>query len=228
MHKGNDFACPTGTPVLSPIQGSAIFSGFTRGGGNTVKVRQGQYEMVFMHNYRNIAQVGDKVVVGQEVAKVGNTGYSTGPHLHFEIHDSGKPIDPQLMLCGGTPNPVGVTPDGSGTDAQGGASGGAAQDPGAPAREGLDGSFWDVLAGAVGSRALNPSYPYQLSTLDEARLFEELNYLEGIELKISMEKNQAIKRMMLNRAALQTIRLQQAQEENLAKARAAALNSAGR
>lgn len=238
MHKGNDFACPAGTPILSPIDGSTTFSGVTTGGGNTVKVMKGQYEMVFMHNYRNIARVGDKVVVGQEIAKVGSTGYSTGPHLHFEIRQSGKHVDPQLLLCGGTPAPV-APPAGSDTPpAEGGGGGGttgggttgpgAPADPGSPAYDGLEGSFWDILAGAVGSRALNPAYPYQLSTLDEARLFEELNYLEGINILVSFEKQQAFNRIMNQKAILQTIRIQSNSVKPLIESRKAAINSAGK
>lgn len=232
MHKGNDFGCPAGTPVLSPANGSTSFSGNIRGGGNTVGIRAGGYEMKFMHNYRNLVQIGDKVVTGQEIAKVGNTGWSTGPHLHFEIHVAGQPKDPQLMLCGGTPapanppsNPGGGSQDGGGNQGGGNGSGGSME---IPEREGLDGSFWDVLSGAVGSRALNPAYPYQLSTLDEPRLFEELNYLEGIQLLVSLEKNQAIKRMLTTRSILQATRLQEQKRAALDRARAQAISSAGK
>lgn len=195
-HNGTDFACPVGTPVLASVDGVVTYSGFQNGGGNIVKIRRDTLELKYMHNHRNIVQYGERVEMGLEVAKSGNTGtWTTGPHLHFEAWIGNKPVDPMSLSCsgGGSVPPV----------AEGDLSMPAFDEP---VRDGLDGSFWDMLGSAISSRAVNPDYVRQLSTLDKVRLLEELNYMEGIEMRISNEKLLARQRMAHNRAMMTLMR----------------------
>lgn len=95
FHKGLDIANRTGTNIVSSANGIVVFSGSMSGYGNTIIISHGYgYRTVYGHNYKNLVKKGDKVTKGQLIAKMGNTGRSTGPHLHFEIHYNGKRINP--------------------------------------------------------------------------------------------------------------------------------------
>ena len=91
MHPAQDLAAPTGTPVLSMSTGTVIFSGWSNEGyGYMVKIRYWDGTVSwFAHNSRLLVSVGEQVAPGQKVAYSGNTGNSTGPHLHLEIHPGG-------------------------------------------------------------------------------------------------------------------------------------------
>ena len=103
LHGGIDFAAPTGTPIRAARDGEVLFAG-TRGGyGNTVVLDHGgKTETLYAHASELLVKPGDKVRAGDEIAKVGSTGKSTGPHLHFEIRHNGRPINP-LRLLGKAP-----------------------------------------------------------------------------------------------------------------------------
>lgn len=99
-HNGVDIAAAKGTPVLSPTDGSvtAIYSNPM--GGNTLIIHStsGEYRFGFCHlNYYGV-KVGDTVSKGDLVARTGNTGRTTGPHLHFTVMRDGKYIDPEPFL----------------------------------------------------------------------------------------------------------------------------------
>ena len=99
-HHGVDYAAPTGTPVKTIGDGTVIFKGWTNGGGNTVKIKHNSvYTTTYMHlsRFAKGIQVGSHVRQGQEIAYVGSTGLSTGPHLDFRVHKNGQPIDPLKM-----------------------------------------------------------------------------------------------------------------------------------
>ncbi|HBC75727.1 MAG: hypothetical protein A2008_13000 [Candidatus Wallbacteria bacterium GWC2_49_35] len=101
MHYGVDIGKPTGTPLLAMGDGKVIYSGWCNGGGYMVKIKYNNgYTSTFMHCLPSGAKaVGTKVSAGQQVAKVNNTGMSTGSHLHLEItNPSGQRIDPQKVL----------------------------------------------------------------------------------------------------------------------------------
>lgn len=102
MHRGIDIGAPTGTPVHAAAAGVVEFSGWNSGGyGNMVEVRHPDGSMTrYAHHSRNLVRVGDRVAQGQQIAEVGSTGYSTGPHLHFEIH----------LPSQGTVNPIAYLP----------------------------------------------------------------------------------------------------------------------
>lgn len=99
-HHGVDYAAPTGTPVRSIGDGTVIAKGFQSGGGNYLKVKHNSvYTTTYMHlsRFAKGIQVGSQVRQGQEIAYVGSTGLSTGPHLDFRVHKNGEPIDPLKM-----------------------------------------------------------------------------------------------------------------------------------
>lgn len=95
MHSGIDFTCPTGTPIYA-ADGGVVTKSSTYGGyGNCIVIRHDNgNETVYGHCSTLNASVGEKVYKGQIIARVGNTGRSTGAHLHFEIRVGGKPVDP--------------------------------------------------------------------------------------------------------------------------------------
>lgn len=94
-HKGIDIAAPAGTPVQAVAAGKVIFSGRAGGYGNLVAIDHGNgFTTRYAHNQALLVSVGEMVTVGQEIAQVGSTGRSTGPHLHFEVLREGQAVDP--------------------------------------------------------------------------------------------------------------------------------------
>jgi len=98
-HLGIDFSAHTGDPVLAAAGGVVSFAGVKNGYGNVVEVDHGNgYSTLYGHNSRLIVRVGDIVRAGQQLAKAGSTGRSTGPHVHFEVHVNGRPVNPRPFL----------------------------------------------------------------------------------------------------------------------------------
>jgi lipoprotein NlpD len=99
-HEGIDMAAPTGTPVLAASAGEVIYAGDqVRGYGNMVVLKHaGDLVTVYAHNSLLLVHTGDRVAVGQEIARVGDTGRSTAPHLHFEVRRGEIPQDPIPLL----------------------------------------------------------------------------------------------------------------------------------
>lgn len=95
LHEGLDIAASPMTPIVAPADGTVIYSGFMAGWGNILILSHGYgYRTFFAHNARNLASSGKKVKRGEVIAYVGDTGNSTGPHLHYEVHVNGAPRDP--------------------------------------------------------------------------------------------------------------------------------------
>ncbi|WP_413110535.1 murein DD-endopeptidase MepM [Thaumasiovibrio sp. DFM-14] len=93
-HNGTDFATPTGTPILSAGQGVVEKSEYHYAAGNYVVIRHGrEYMTRYLHLDRRLVKVGDKVSMGQRIGLSGNTGRSTGPHLHYELIQNNRPVD---------------------------------------------------------------------------------------------------------------------------------------
>ncbi|MFM1841837.1 MAG: lipoprotein NlpD, partial [Cyanobacteriota bacterium] len=92
MHRGIDIAGPIGTPIVAAASGEVISAGWNAGGfGKLVKIRHADGSITYYaHNNRILVRKGDYVQQGQQVAEMGSTGRSTGPHLHFEIRPDGK------------------------------------------------------------------------------------------------------------------------------------------
>jgi len=98
-HLGIDFSARTGDPVLAAAGGVVSFAGVKSGYGNVVEVDHGNgYRTLYGHNSRLIVRAGDIVRAGQQLAKAGSTGRSTGPHVHFEVHVNGRQVNPRQFL----------------------------------------------------------------------------------------------------------------------------------
>ncbi|WP_321793415.1 M23 family metallopeptidase [Caballeronia sp. J97] len=100
FHPGIDFAGPTGTPILASAGGRVVVAGERNGYGNAVDIRHGNGMVTrYGHASRILVKVGDYVMPGQEIAEVGSTGRSTGPHLHFEVIVDGAQINPSPYIA---------------------------------------------------------------------------------------------------------------------------------
>jgi murein DD-endopeptidase MepM/ murein hydrolase activator NlpD len=94
-HVAIDFGVPTGTPVRATIEGRVIEAGWdSRGYGNLVVVENGSYQTYYAHLSEIPVAVGQAVQAGEVIGLSGNTGNSTGPHLHYEIRYGGRPVNP--------------------------------------------------------------------------------------------------------------------------------------
>lgn len=94
MHNGTDMAGSRGQPIVATADGVVTFAGRQSGYGNLVKIRHSQgFETYYAHLYRINVKAGQKVSLGQKIGGMGNTGGSTGVHLHYEIRLGGKPIN---------------------------------------------------------------------------------------------------------------------------------------
>jgi murein DD-endopeptidase MepM/ murein hydrolase activator NlpD len=99
FHAGVDIAVPRGTSVGAAADGTVTFAGQKGGYGNVVIVEHADGHTTFYaHCDKLLVKEGQTVTVGEEIAKSGSTGKSTGPHLHFEVRENGKPIDPLKFL----------------------------------------------------------------------------------------------------------------------------------
>jgi murein DD-endopeptidase MepM/ murein hydrolase activator NlpD len=106
MHKGIDIAAPIGTPIVAAASGKVITAGWNDGGyGNLVEIKHADGSVtLYGHNNRILVKVGQQVAQGQQIAEMGSTGFSTGPHSHFEVHLPGQ----------GAVNPVAYLPQNRG------------------------------------------------------------------------------------------------------------------
>ncbi|MGB7894729.1 MAG: peptidoglycan DD-metalloendopeptidase family protein [Microcoleus sp.] len=101
MHKGIDIAGPIGTPIVAASDGVVTYAQWNDGGyGYLVEITHPDgTETVYAHNSRILVQKGQKVSQGEQISEMGSTGFSTGPHLHFEIHPAGQgAINPMAFL----------------------------------------------------------------------------------------------------------------------------------
>jgi murein DD-endopeptidase MepM/ murein hydrolase activator NlpD len=94
-HEGIDVSAPMGTPIEAPAAGRVLSAGWETGYGNVVTIDHG-YGIVtkFAHASKLFVRQGQRVARGQRIALVGNSGLATGPHLHYEVHVNGRPVDP--------------------------------------------------------------------------------------------------------------------------------------
>lgn len=98
-HKGMDIAAPYGTKIVAAADGKVTYSGSMGGYGNLIIItHENGIQTYYGHCSKLITKVGDEVKAGDEIARVGSTGFSTGNHLHFEIRKNGTQINPQKYL----------------------------------------------------------------------------------------------------------------------------------
>ena len=100
MHRGLDFAAPTGTPVMAAGNGIVEYAGRKGSFGHYIRIRHpNAYHTVYAHlsRYGNGIRSGVRVQQGQVIGYVGSTGVSTGPHLHYEVHHQGRHVNPATV-----------------------------------------------------------------------------------------------------------------------------------
>ena len=100
MHRGTDFAAPSGTPIMASGSGTVTRARWCGGGGNCVKIKHNStYETIYAHmkTFAKGIKEGRKVKQGQIIGYVGSTGLSTGPHLHYEVVVNGKKVNSQKL-----------------------------------------------------------------------------------------------------------------------------------
>lgn len=98
-HKGIDFSGPRGTDIMSVAAGVVTFSGFKTGYGNVVEISHlDGYKTIYAHNQQNLVYAGDLVQGGQVIAKLGSSGRTTGPHVHFEVVKNNNSINPMTYI----------------------------------------------------------------------------------------------------------------------------------
>lgn len=97
-HTGLDIAAVTGTVIKSATDGKVILASSEGDYGNHYKIQLDDIIIIYAHCSKLYLETGDDVKQGQEIAEVGSTGNSTGPHLHFEIRKEEREVDPQLIL----------------------------------------------------------------------------------------------------------------------------------
>ncbi|MFK7938005.1 MAG: DUF5930 domain-containing protein [Roseovarius sp.] len=99
MHNGTDFAAPHGTPIYSTADGVVVHAGWQSGYGRLVKIQhEFGIETRYAHLSRINVKVGQRVSRGQKIAAMGNTGRSTGTHLHYEVRVGGRPVNPMIYI----------------------------------------------------------------------------------------------------------------------------------
>ena len=99
LHSGVDFSAGTGTPIRASGPGRVVWAGPRGGYGNLVAIDHGNgLATLYAHQSRIDVTTGERVVTGEVIGLVGSTGFSTGPHLHFETRELGTPADPQYYL----------------------------------------------------------------------------------------------------------------------------------
>ncbi len=95
MHEGIDFAAPMGSPIKAVSSGRVVYSGWANGYGYVVIIEhQKGLRTLYAHNSKLLVRVGESVGRGEVISRSGNTGNSTGPHLHFEVQVNGRPENP--------------------------------------------------------------------------------------------------------------------------------------
>lgn len=103
MHEGQDLAAPIGTPIYATGDGVVIFAGWERGYGRLIRIRHDfGLETRYAHLNAIRVTVGQRVSQGDRIGDMGNSGHSTGPHLHYEVRVNGQPVNPVTFMRAGS------------------------------------------------------------------------------------------------------------------------------
>jgi murein DD-endopeptidase MepM/ murein hydrolase activator NlpD len=109
LHRGTDFAAPTGTPIFASGDATVSFAAMKGANGNLTILRHDNgWLTYYLHQSMFMPGIapGARVRQGQKIGEIGTTGRSTGPHLHYEVHIDGQPVDPMTIPTGGTSKPL--------------------------------------------------------------------------------------------------------------------------
>ena len=101
FHSGLDIGARTGTPVVAPVSGRVVSAGYAGTMGRRIRIQTDSGEFLYFGHLSSIScKTGQRVSQGQKIGKVGSTGRSTGPHLHFAIRKNGRFVNPEAYLPG--------------------------------------------------------------------------------------------------------------------------------
>jgi murein DD-endopeptidase MepM/ murein hydrolase activator NlpD len=99
MHTGSDLAAGYGSPIRAARNGRVLWSGWKKAYGNTIIIDHGDgVSTLYGHASRLGVRPGQPIKAGEYIGNVGSTGWSTGPHLHFEVRKNGQPVNPSRYL----------------------------------------------------------------------------------------------------------------------------------
>lgn len=98
FHQGIDIGASSGTAIHAAMEGTVVAASYAGDYGNHIKIQNGEVLNVYAHCSEIDVKVGDYVVQGQEIGKVGATGKVTGPHLHFEFRRDGRYVNPEMIM----------------------------------------------------------------------------------------------------------------------------------
>ena len=99
FHRGIDISARRGTQVVSPADGIVVFAGRNGGLGKTLRISHGfGFTTVYGHLHKMLVEPGEEVHRNQQIALLGSSGRSTGPHLHYEVHMDGRAVDPLYYI----------------------------------------------------------------------------------------------------------------------------------
>ncbi|WP_171020152.1 M23 family metallopeptidase [Hydrogenophaga sp. 2FB] len=217
MHGGVDFACAMYTPIKAASEGTVSATKWSNVGGNMLFIQSGEYQMGYLHNEQVIATMGKSVPTGEVVAKSGNTGASTGPHLHFQIKTGGRTVDPMSMFCTKPPLKGGILqgesgPQQSEPDVGESMPVGSSTEQLPVMNDYLDSnmSYREQIANDIGARTFNPDYQRQLASLSGVKLYAELAYMNAIRLRMRHEAAAINERVLATNAMLHVLMTEKA------------------
>jgi murein DD-endopeptidase MepM/ murein hydrolase activator NlpD len=98
FHKAVDLAGRIGDPIRAAMQGTVLYIDHNPNLGNFIVLKHGEYQSLYAHLSAYSVKMGETIRQGQEIGKIGNTGYTTGPHLHFEVFHNGNRINPLELM----------------------------------------------------------------------------------------------------------------------------------
>jgi murein DD-endopeptidase MepM/ murein hydrolase activator NlpD len=194
-HKGMDFACPVGTDVHAAMSGTATaIHSITA--GNMVMIDSGSERTRYLHNNNFISPIGmggSDVSAGALIAKSGNTGKSTGPHVHFEHWVGGAPVDPATTCSEGSsaqPAPDSASAESPGYVDSKSLVPGYTYVPDNTLADIQNDSLMAALASMVSSKIMNPAWYLAITNMPESGLLAEISSMVAMQNRVDLYKTQ--------------------------------------